>query len=313
MSHNRLPHIVAAADWSTHPRKRRLAVARLEGARYTVEATGAVEDGLIERLGRMAGPAGTALVGFDFPIGLPFSYARRQGLTTFRLALPLFGCPGDWQSFYEVSDSPASRRPFFPRTCRVGTGARQRHAEALGESEFASLLRRCDRRTARRQAAGALFFTLGPRQVGRAAIHGWRHVLAPSLDQIRLWPFDGELADLVAEPGLVVAEIYPAEAYTHLGITFGFGKGKGKTDRSARRTAARAWIARSAEMPIKFSTKLRCQMAEGCESDDDFDAVAGLLSMLLVVTGSVSATAPTTAEVRTIEGWILGQPVEEQM
>ena len=41
--------------------------------------------------------------------------------------------------------------------------------------------------------------------------------------------------------------------------------------------------------------------------DDDFDAMAGLLSMLQIVTKQRSSQTPDTFDVRGIEGWILGQ------
>jgi len=68
-----------------------------------------------------------------------------------------------------------------------------------------------------------VFWTLGGKQVGRAAIIGWRDLLVPALQDpsidLRLWPFDGDLVDLIAPGAMVVAETYPAEACVHLGMT----------------------------------------------------------------------------------------------
>ena len=71
-----------------------------------------------------------------------------------------------------------------------------------------------------------LFFTLGGAQVGAGAIVGWRDVIQPALSEVKLWPFDGDLVTLLATPGVTVAEIYPAEAYSHLGVSIGTGTGK---------------------------------------------------------------------------------------
>jgi len=45
----------------------------------------------------------------------------------------------------------------------------------------------------------------------------------------------------------------------------------------------------------------------GFQAEDDFDAMAGLLSMLQVVTCARGGETPNSPEVRQIEGWILGQ------
>ena len=63
-----------------------------------------------------------------------------------------------------------------------------------------------------------MFWTLGAKQVGRAAIAGWSQFLVPALDRIRLWPFEGALRDLCSPLSVVVCETYPAEFYGHLGL-----------------------------------------------------------------------------------------------
>ncbi|MBK9693254.1 MAG: hypothetical protein IPO73_16460, partial [Gemmatimonadetes bacterium] len=51
----------------------------------------------------------------------------------------------------------------------------------------------------------------------------------------------------------------------------------------------------------------RAEIATGFATEDDFDAFAGLLGMLLVVLGHRAPGEPADAEVRAVEGWILGQ------
>ncbi|MBK6782289.1 MAG: hypothetical protein IPG75_22600 [Gemmatimonadetes bacterium] len=54
---------------------------------------------------------------------------------------------------------------------------------------------------------------------------------------MRLWPFDGPLTTLLAQPGCTVAEIYPAEAYGQLGVTIGSRNLTSKRKREHRQAA----------------------------------------------------------------------------
>lgn len=89
---------------------------------------------------------------------------------------------GPWADFY----NPAARadeislvRPFYPRA--PGGTSKQQLLDALGVGCSEELLRLCDRPTAARGKACEIFWTLGANQVGRAAIHGWRDLLAPAV------------------------------------------------------------------------------------------------------------------------------------
>src|SRR5690606_33770734 len=121
------------------------------------------------------------LVGFDFPIGLPSAYARHAGIQRFQEVLPAFGT-GRWERFYDAAaaaDEIDLARPFYPM--RPG-GTSQRHlTEALGVASITDLLRTCERRNGTRGAASPLFWTMGGKQVGKAAIIGWKQVLAPAV------------------------------------------------------------------------------------------------------------------------------------
>jgi len=160
------------------------------------------------------------LIGFDFPIGLPAAYAKAVGVSSFRKAMSQFGSD-PWESFYTISNSPNLRQPFFPLPTPKSGDYRNQLAKALGCQDLSPLRRRCDLRTITRRAAECLFFTLGGAQVGAAAIVGWRDVIQPSLEPVKLWPFDGDLSSLLSEEGVTIAEIYPAEAYLHLGVKIG--------------------------------------------------------------------------------------------
>ena len=315
-----LPRLVIHADWSTSPGKRWCAIAGLESdGRYRVDAPEPVGDlrTYFTRLLRRAGPDAVVLSGFDFPIGLPKSYADKARLISFRTALSRFG-RGRWIDFYRPAAAPSEisvTRPFYPTSPRRGTSP-QHLVERLGMRHVDELYRRCEVHPHRTRAA-PLFWLVGGKQVGKAAITGWRNLLAPALlakkkgVPVSIWPFDGCLAELLARPGLVVAETYPAESYRHLDLAIRRSK------RSKRRQSDRAedagpmndWVRTNR---VRLTDRLHAEIADGFGDDTDgedrFDAVVGLFGMLDVVLGNSASGEPDDATTR-IEGWILGQPI----
>lgn len=305
----RPPELIVAADWSANAPGRRLARGyHVASGRYVVcppEPVGEPRT-LVKRLLASLPPTATLLVGFDFPIGLPKDYATLAGVTSFREALGLFG-RGRWKSFFEVTDRPSRFQPFGPKSNRKGGLRREQLAAALGLEGTKQLYRLCDGDTKARPRAEALFFTRFAKQVGRAAISGWQDVLAPDIGGLRVWPFDGGLDVLIARPGVVVSEIYPAEALRHLCVSLSRNAGPGKKRRSSRREL---WLQVAQPLraeAIELTSAAREHLESGCASSDDFDAVIGLLSMVLVVQGRRSSGVPDEAAVRSVEGWILGQ------
>jgi len=67
------PVVVYHADWGTDPKKRWLCKAVLEGDSYWAQAPALVGDHfrLLNRIKGEVGTSGAAIVGFDFPIGIP--------------------------------------------------------------------------------------------------------------------------------------------------------------------------------------------------------------------------------------------------
>src|SRR5271170_6232150 len=112
-----LPARVIHADWSANPRKRWMAEAVLgDDHRYTASAPKFIRDPGLFMLTLINAAKEGVLVGFDFPIGLPLSYARKAGIEHFLSALPQFG-EGEWADFYNVAASPEQislKRPFYP-------------------------------------------------------------------------------------------------------------------------------------------------------------------------------------------------------
>ncbi len=309
-----LPALLVHADWSKHPGKRLVARAWLgEDGIYTLfppQAIGNLSAFLPGIKGEL--PAqGWALLGFDFPIGLPQAYARQAGITDFLSQLPELG-QGEWADFFdpaETSQEIRLTRPFYP--ARPGRARRGHLVSALGLETFEDLYRECERRQPGRRAACPLFWTLGAQQVGKAAICGWREVLVPGLRDpaldLAIWPFSGRLAEL-AQPGkLVIAETYPAEYYPRLAP---LQRPIRKRLAGERRDWARRALAEGNLPEMRFAPRLEDVILDGFTSEpsgeDAFDAFVGLLGMLALVTGRFEHHEPVEPWVRHIEGWILG-------
>jgi hypothetical protein len=169
---------------------------------------------------------GHIVVGFDFPIGVPAAYADLVAIHDFRSEIIQFGA-GRWSDFFTVAafaEQISLLRPFYPAVASVKGQVSRRHLhEGLGLDRQA-LLRGCHRAAGVRGDAEVLFWTLGGKQVGKGAIHGWREVLQPALRDptldVALWPFEGRFYDLIAERRITIAETYPAEFYSHIGVRF---------------------------------------------------------------------------------------------
>ncbi len=310
-----LPLLLAHADWGSQPAKRWLVTARREGRRWRVGAPVRVEapGRLLPGLASEAGRNGAVVAGFDFPIGLPLAYARRASLREFRRLLPVLG-----GAFFEVAERPEEislLRPFYPM--RPGGASQRQLVEGLGLASADELLRACERATGSRRAAAPLFWTLGPQQVGKAAIAGWEEVLIPALRgalDVALWPFEGALPELLAPGRVVVAETYPAEYYARLGVDLAASPEEGpsgKRVQASRAAQAPRLVAAARELEVELAPELRAQIDDGFgkrpDGEDRFDATVGVLGMLGVVTGRHPAGEPEDPEIRRIEGWILGQ------
>jgi hypothetical protein len=298
-----VPELIAACDWSMSPHKRWFATAARSETGWLVRPPQPVGplDSFFADLRRQR-QHGKILVGFDFPIGIPRRYAECAAIDSFTAWLPRLGNE-DWADFYKVAETSLEvslKRPFYPR---APGGKRKQHLiDALGLGSTDHLLRACDRATRTRGRACEIFWTLGPSQVGRAAISGWRDLLAPALRNgtITLWPFDIDLDS----DGIVAAEIYPAETYSHLGVPRSFGKGSAEARRAQARTVLE-WCSRNS---IGIVPELKHQIESGFATDDEFDAFIGLLGMIEAVADPERQAIPPDPAIRALEGWILGMP-----
>jgi hypothetical protein len=311
----RHPTNIYHADWGTDPSKRWLARAQLRSdGSYTAKAPRPVgkHTELIPSIRNDIGSRGCALVGFDFPIGIPASYARLAGITDFKSFLHGLG-DGKWADFRTVARTPSEisiQRPFYPF---APGNTRQAHLlTALGLNSIEELRRECEKRQTGRRAACPLFWTLGANQVGKGAIVGWRDVLAPALNDgsdTLLWPFDGPLHELFQPGRIVITETYPAECYGWF-----FGSLKGKRRQEVRKTASVPLLKRAQSIGLELELELVAAIQDGFpQGDDAFDAVVGLFGMVEVVTGRRPSGEPAEEPIRQLEGWILGQTSETSL
>lgn len=310
-----VPDVIAHCDWSLQPNKRKLAFAEYKNGRWVICQTESVPADPLDLLKRW--PNKRLFLGLDLPLGVPQAWAERVGLRSFRQLLQQL-VHGDerWHAFFDVAETPADvspLRPFYPR--RPGGTKLQHLVDGLNLHSADQLRRMCDRPTGYRRAAAPLFWTMGAQQVGKSALSAWRTLLLPLVAEYRaglaLWPFDGELFDLIALNTLVLAEVYPAEMYQHIGITFPMidGKKTGKRSQMARQHNAAAIFAMVGHLDSQLDAGLQADIKNGfgdsADGEDRFDALIGLLGMLLVIAGELDQGRPPS-EVAQVEGWLLG-------
>lgn len=317
-----LPSLVAHADWGADAKKRWMTCAIRIGECFEVSPPELVGDlpTLLRRL-RSRGGEGPIMIGFDFPIGVPATYARRADVDDFLAWLPRLGA-GAWSRFYDVAARPEEiglHRPFYPQ--RPGETRQHYLLDALEVQAADNIRRRCEHAHDNRPPASPLFWTMGAKQVGKAAIIGWRDVLAPGLLDAELalaiWPFAGYLDEILKPGSLVVVETYPAEFYHHLGVVWprgAAGQKSGKGSQTARAANASPLLQWAAASRVNLDPGLEDAILDGFGSlssgEDQFDATIGLFGILNVVLGRRAVDEPGNEEIRKIEGWIFGQSVQ---
>jgi hypothetical protein len=301
-------------DWSVDRQKRWTAIAVRTESGWYVERVEPTQPGA-DFLDCLFDETHLTLAGFDFAIGLPSFYIDRIASALFEgFSFPdlLATLPQErWANFFSAAaraDDISLTRPFYPH--RALAGVRREHiVNALGCASFDQLLRQCDKATVRRGAASPLFWTLGPKQVGKAALSGWREVLVPARQhKARLWPFDGALA-CSASHFLTIAETYPAESYRHVGINL--QSGMSKRNQGHRRKALAGindWCSANQIVLSKaVDEAVKGGFGARRSGEDPFDAFAGLIAMIEVAEGRRQPSPDSNISVQEREGWILGQ------
>ena len=171
-----LPDLVAHADWGSVPRKRVMAVARRAAAGYEIVALTTAGDGDLAAALRRRYQPFQAVLGFDFPIGLPRAYARAAGVASFTEFLGQLGAP-PWEEFGQVAAQAWRDQP----AAAVLPGPARRHPARAPVRRP-----RPDRAAAappvRRDGRGDPVLDAGRKQAGKAALHGWQMLRLASAD-----------------------------------------------------------------------------------------------------------------------------------
>ena len=304
------PAVIAHADWSKSKAKRWICTATLADGRYRVQPAQPVDDParLLDALLQQAA-RGTALAGFDFPIGLPRAFANAAGIRGFAETLPMLG-KAEWAEFFW------SRR--VPRRSRSGDRNRAQLWRGLQFQSADDLYRACERRTAARAAASSLFWTLGAKQAGRAAIAGWQEVLQPAMKRfgrgLGLWPFDGPLTHLLTSRQIVVCETYPANGYTLVGLDSSRGRWSKRrpADRRAWAPTLLRWArGHSIAISDELARQIRAGFGNHADGEDPVDSLIGLFSMIDVVQNRAADRIPMMPADLAVEGWMLGHRLDD--
>lgn len=209
------PAFFVSADWSKNTRKRSVHVADLSARRIRrPESNGWTLEALLHLAAELA-QRGSVLLGMDAALGIPPSYWRTvkeqgwgMGAKPANFVDWIRRLDPDTEFFEEVRepDEWEMGRPFFRVPGRSG-----------GLSGFTSLFedgfrRRIDELT----GAKSMFAVSGiPGTVGSGTRALWKELI-PFLAgkrEFAVWPFEGELSELLTRYQIVLAETYPGLAY----------------------------------------------------------------------------------------------------
>ena len=297
-------HRLLHSDWSVAPGKRWTAIAHRAPHGWTVDSLAQTPPASVFLDLLFAGPR--TLAGFDFPIGLPAICLDWIGIGFCQLLTsPLSDQARRFLTPVETLCDVSPAQPFY-RNHPAG-GRQADLLRGLGCADFQHLLRACEMKTANRSRAESIFWTVGAKQVGKAALSGWHDVVIPARARgARLWPFDGALSALSSHV-LTLTETYPAEAYQHLGMNRTVKK-RSQDGRKAAGVAMLAWASRHhVTLPEEIETQITSGFGAREDGEDAFDALAGLCGMIEVADGRRAEAPDAMASWIRHEGWILGQ------
>jgi hypothetical protein len=301
--------IIIHSDWSVHKRKRWSAIARRRPSGWQIEAIAPFSE-LSHVL--FDNKDQSILAGFDFPIGMPEFWYKAANVVDFPSFLNAVKA-GKLHQIFSVAEFESEisyERPFYPN--KVGKKGEKKKAHLLNKFNLSNdkeLFRECEIATANRSNASPLFWTIGAKQVGKAALTGWKEILIPLFhDGAILWPFQKIPFDR-SSVGLVLVETYPAEYYSI--FEKNLMKKRSKTNREHRIEAGKAIKKWLEERSISFSKiveeKINCGFGSQSDGEDQFDAFVGLCAMLDVVLGNRAAISSLHSSNLSREGWIFGQ------
>ncbi len=320
------PGILAHVDWSTSPKKRWITLATKASkhdATWHIHAPQRLSTflqnqpphHLHDALNIRAHGQG-ALLGIDMPIGLPCTPTIHAELTSFHHLLDLLAQKHlSWKNFLtpcKTHHDISAYQPFYPHSPK---GSKRQHLlDGLHLSNWNQLLRTCEYHQAGGSKPCPLYWTVGANQVGKGAIKGWSTLLLPLHQdrRLRIWPIDGTLHELLTpqQPHqLTIAEVYPAEIYTWLGLHW--QAKTGKRHHTARMQQSAPLLNALEELPTTLSEDALHALQDGfgdnATAEDAFDSFIGLLGILMILYNKQPHHEPPRSIHTKIEGWILGR------
>lgn len=254
-------------------------------------------------------------LGLDIPIGFVDTWydgAKHDGANVkdFKALLTLLETD-EWQEFFNVCQSPDEirhMRPSYPQSSGIkGSVTRDQLIKALGLADFDALYRACEFPTKKRSAACPSFWTLGANQVGKAMLHGLKHLILPGYaNGFNIWPFMGDLASLCKSPGVTLIETYPGEIYGWLGHTSELTKSNQNSRQKYLHKLREDARARGIEINATIWADIKDGFGPDHGKDDAFDALIGVMGLIEIAEGRRPEYLPRTSSILEREGWIVG-------
>lgn len=301
-----------SADWSKDPKKRSVYTADIANKRIQKEKYPGTEGWNLKSLLELAkqfSQSGPVLVGVDVVLGVPEEYWQMsmQDINTdrpdsFVQWLAGFGpCSG----FFGICNSPEEwsiHRPWFKVPKGKGT------LKSFEEKVNGNMKRRIDHET----NANPVFAVSGiPGVVGGATRDFWQELvphLASGCKDFRIWPFDGELPNLLSNSGIVLAETYPKLAYaaalndslnTHtINIP--------KTEDESRKLAC--WLLERAKWIVDQKIEIS-DLGSARGNEDDFDALFTAAAVLRCIIEDTDIVDPGWIDPKSEGAMLLAGPV----
>ena len=297
------------SDWSVHGKKRWSAIAHHTKNGWRIEAI----ELFAEISDLLSGPLDRSiLAGFDFPIGLPGFWYEAAGIPDFVSFIDKVRS-GELPQFFMVSDAASEisfSRPFYPNSAgKKNEKKKQDLLSQLNLSMSSQLLRQCEKAHGNRNDASPLFWTIGAKQVGKAALSGWKEVIFPLHEKGALiWPFQ-TLQLTEKSKKLVLLETYPAQYYDFFEPRLMKGRSKRRqNDRVIAGSKILSWLnTRNVLVLPSLETRIKDGFGLSEDGEDPFDALVGLCGMLDVVLGNRSSSPRLSPLHLGQEGWIFGQ------
>ena len=254
-------------------------------------------------------------LGLDMPIGFVDTWyggTKHEGANVkdFKALLTLLETD-EWREFFDVCQSPDEirhRRPFYPQSSGTKGSVKRDHLiKALGLADFDALHRACEFPTKTRNAACPSFWTLGANQVGKAMLHGLKHLILPGYgDGFHIWPFMGDLASLCKSPGVTLIETYPGEIYGWLGDTSELTKSNQNSRKNYLHKLRDDARAKGNEINDTVWDDIKDGFSPDHGKDDAFDALVGVMGLIEIAEGRRPEHLPRTPSILEREGWIVG-------